>query len=163
VGTRYRLRLRQRDSSEDDKKTLEDYSVQRARLWVDWHDAVWNTRTQADVTMAGGHGYLLSQSVGFTSGRLRLNGSIGYFNTDDYDNRVYVYEQGPLYTFGLGQFSGRGLRYWLMARWQVSRQLMLTAKASTTHYNDRSVIGSGLQQVDASSMTDIDVQVKWKF
>ena len=163
VGTRYRLRLRQRDSSEDDKKTLEDYSEQRARLWVDWHDAVWNTRTQADVTMAGGHGYLLSQSVGFTSGRLRLNGSIGYFNTDDYDNRVYVYEQGPLYTFGLGQFSGRGLRYWLMARWQVSRQLMLTAKASTTHYNDRSVIGSGLQQVDASSMTDIDVQVKWKF
>lgn len=163
VGTRYRLRQRQRDNSEEAKKILEDYTEQRARLWVDWQNSAWNTRTQADVTMAGGRGYLLSQTVGFTSGRLRLNGSIGYFDTDDYDNRVYIYEQGPLHTFGVSQFSGRGLRYWLMARWQVSRQLLLTAKAATTRYYDRSVIGTGLQQVDGSAVTDIDVQVRWKF
>ena len=101
--------------------------------------------------------------MGYSHGAVRLNGGAGYFDTDDYDNRVYLYEQGPLHTFGVGQFSGRGLRCWLMARWQVGRQLMLTAKAGTTHYYDRSVIGSGLQQVDASSMTDIDLQVRWKF
>jgi len=162
VGTRYRLRQRQRDKT--GTKTLEDYTEQRARLWVDWQDnTTWNTRTQVDATFKGGHGYMVSQTVGYSHGALRLNGGAGYFDTDDYDNRVYLYEQGPLHTFGVGQFSGRGLRYWLMARWQVGRQLMVTAKAGTTHYYDRSVIGSGLQQVDASSMTDIDLQIRWKF
>jgi hypothetical protein len=50
-----------------------------------------------------------------------------------------------------------------MARWQPSRSLTLTAKVATTKYYDRDVIGTGLQQIDGSSMTDVDLQVRWKF
>lgn len=106
---------------------------------------------------------MLSQSVAFQTTAWRLSGGVGYYHTDSYDSRVYLYEAGPLYTFGVSQFSGQGLRYWLMARWQVSPRLLLTAKAGTTDYFDRSTTGSGLQQVDASAMTDVDLQVKWQF
>lgn len=163
VGARYRVRQRQRDASTEEK-CLEDYTQQRARLWAEWNgNDVWKTRSQADLTLADGCGYVVSQTVGYKTGSLSLDGGVSYFNTDDYNNRVYLYEQGPLYTFGVSQYSGQGLRYWLMARWKVSQKLQLTAKAGTTDYFDRHVIGTGLQQVNASAITDIDLELRWKF
>ena len=50
-----------------------------------------------------------------------------------------------------------------MARIDLSRQLMLTAKVGVTNYFDRPVIGTGYQQIDASSQTDLDLQFRWKF
>lgn len=164
LGARYRLRQRQRDKT--GTKTLEDYSEQRGRLWADWQgDGRWSSKTQADAAIASNddQGVMVSQTVGYQTAKLRLNGGIGYFVTDSYDSRLYLYESGPLYTFGVSQFSGRGWRYWLMARWQPSRRLLLTAKVATTCYQDRDVIGTGLQQIDASSMTDIELQLKWRF
>ena len=164
LGARYRLRQRQRDKS--GTTTLEDYSEQRARLWADWQSGGrWNSKSQIDATIANAddRGIMVSQTLGYQTATLRLSGGIGYFYTDSYNSRVYLYESGPLYTFGLSQFSGHGLRYWLMARWQPSRSLTLTAKVATTKYYDRDVIGTGLQQIDGSSMTDVDLQVRWKF
>lgn len=164
LGARYRLRQRQRDMS--GTTTLEDYSEHRSRLWADWQsDGHWNSKTQIDATFANAddRGIMVSQTLGYQTASLRLSGGIGYFYTDSYDSRVYLYESGPLYTFGISQYSGHGLRYWLMARWQPSQSLTLTAKVATTKYYDRDAIGSGLQQIDGSSMTDIDLQVRWKF
>ena len=87
----------------------------------------------------------------------------GYFHTDGYNSRVYLYEQGPLYTYSSLQLYGEGLRYWLMARVSLGRNLTLTAKAGVTDYRDRQTIGSGYQQIDGSSQTDLDLQVRWKF
>jgi hypothetical protein len=61
------------------------------------------------------------------------------------------------------QFYGEGIRYWLMARVNIGRRLMLTAKWGVTDYFDRNTIGSSYQQIDASSMSDLDVQLRWKF
>lgn len=163
LGARYRLRQRQRDKT--GTKTLEDYTDQRGRLWADWQSGRrWSSKTQVDVAVASAddRGLMVSQTAGYETVTLRLSGGIGYFVTDSNDSRVYLYETGPLYTFGVSRFSGRGLRGWMMARWQPSRRLMLTAKIATTKYQDRNVIGTGMQQIDASSMTDIDVQTRWK-
>ena len=63
----------------------------------------------------------------------------------------------------MAQFYGEGIRYWLMGRATIGKRLMLTAKAGVTDYFDRSSTGSGYQQVDGSSLTDLDLQVRWKF
>lgn len=163
IGAGYRLRQRQRDKT--GTTILENHNEQRGRLWTEYKSTqAWSTKSQIDVTTMGANdrGFMLSQTGSWQLKTLRLSGGVGYFHTDSYDSRVYMYEQGPLYTFGIGQFSGCGIRCWLMAKWQVNRRLTMTAKAGTTSYNDRDVIGTGLQQVDASSMTDIDLQVRWK-
>ena len=164
LGARYRLRQRQRDKTE--AKGLEDYDDQHVRLWADWQSGhQWSMRTQVDgsIVKADDHGLMVSQNVGFQHGSLRLNGGIGYFVTDSYDSRVYLYESGPLYTFGVSQFSGRGWRYWMMARWKPTQRLQLTAKIGTVSYQDRDVIGTGHQQVDAAAMTDVDFQLNYRF
>ena len=166
LDARYRLRRKQKDS--EDKKTLDDLLEHRMRLGAEYADGSgFGMRTQVD----GGYcaygtkdwGMMVSERLSYERRWLRLNGGVGYFHTSSYDSRVYLYEQGPLYTYGMTQFYGEGIRYWLMARTAIGQWLTLTAKIGVTDYFDRSLIGSSYQQIDGSSQTDLDLQVRWKF
>ena len=106
---------------------------------------------------------MLSQNMSYVHRWLRLNAGLGYFHTTSYDSRVYLYEQAPLYTYAMTQFYGEGIRYWLMARAAIGRHLTLTAKWGVTDYFDRNTIGSSYQLIDASSQSDLDIQLRWKF
>ena len=163
-SARYRLRMKQRDN--EDKSALVNLWEHRGRLSADYASSNWGFRTQLD----GGYGaynnewgMMLSEHLSYTRNWLRLNAGMGYFHTDSYDSRVYLYERGPLYTYNCNQFYGEGIRYWLMARANIGQQLMLTAKIGMTDYFDRTTIGSSYQQIAASSQTDLDVQLRWKF
>ena len=165
-GGRYRLRLRQRDN--DDKTALLNRTEHRGRLSATYADnSRWSSQTQLDFGFVSlkdhERGLMLSETLGFTHRWLRLNGGLSWFHTDSYDSRVYLYELGPLYTYSFAQFSGEGIRYWLMARANIGKRLMLTAKLGTTNYFDRSTIGSSYQQINRSSQTDLDLQIRWKF
>ena len=159
---RYRFRLRQKDG--EDKKTLINQLEHRGRLGLDYAGPHGLTgRLQIDgCRVQEAWGAMVSGSLSYTRQWLRLNAGAGYFHTDNYDSRLYLYEQGPLYTYSMTQFYGEGIRYWLMARAVIGKRLMLTAKIGVTDYFDRAVIGSSYQQVDASSLTDLDLQVRWK-
>lgn len=163
LSARYRLRWRQKDN--DDKTALNDRIEHRARLSAEYEgDAGFGSRTQFDGGYGEGEwGMMLSESLSYTYRWLRLNAGGGYFHTDSYDSRIYLYELAPLYTYAMSSFYGEGIRYWLMARAQIGSSLMLTAKVGITNYFDRSIIGSSYQQIAASSQTDLDVQLRWKF
>jgi len=164
LGARYRLRMKQKDDK--DKKTLDDCWEHRGRLSAEYAtDFGLSCRTQLDGGYCaygeGEWGGMVSESLSYTKDWLRLNIGAGYFHTDSYDSRVWLYEQGPLYAYSMNQFYGEGIRYWLMLRAKVAGNLMLTAKIGTTDYFDRGYIGSGYQQIDGSSQTDLDLQLRW--
>ena len=164
LGGRYRLRIRQRD--DDDKAALVTRTEHRGRISAEYSQG-WSSRTQVDfgfISFNGNErGLMVSETLGLTHRWLRLNGGVGWFHTDSYDSRVYLYELGPLYTYSVTQFYGEGIRYWLMARANIGKRVMLTAKIGVTDYFDRSTIGSSYQQINASSQTDLDLQLRWKF
>jgi hypothetical protein len=54
------------------------------------------------------------------------------------------------------------LRLALTARADLSRRLRLAARLGHTRYFDRAVIGTAQQQVDHSTLTDLDLQMRWK-
>lgn len=166
LDARYRLRRKQKDG--DDKTMLDDLSEHRLRLGAEYDSGSgFGIRTQmdgdycADGTTAWG--MMMSERLSYERRWLRLNGGVGYFHTNSYDGRVYLYERGPLYSYGMTQFYGEGIRYWLMARAAIGQQLTLTAKIGVTNYFDRSTIGSSYQQIAGSSQTDLDLQLRWKF
>ena len=164
IDARYRLKLRQKDNA--DKTALQTITTHRGRLSLTY-DGLISSRTQLDYCqIASGQqerGWMVSQSLGCHYRWLRLSGGLGYYHTDSYDSRVYLYESGPLYNYGFSQYSGEGIRYWLMARAEINKRLILTAKFGTTDYFDRSVIGSSYQQIDGSSQSDLDLQFRYKF
>lgn len=162
ASARYRLHLRQKDN--DTKTALVNQTEHRGRLALAWQgNGRLSCSTQADaVSTAGETGYMLSQTAAWQWRWLKLSGLAGYFHTDSYASRLYVYERGPLYNFSFPAFYGEGLRLSLMAQASVTRRLSLTAKLGFTHYLDRSTIGNDLQQIDGPSQTDLDVQMRWR-
>ena len=86
-----------------------------------------------------------------------------YFNTDTYAARLYLYERQLPGDFMSASFYGEGYRLSLTAQAHLGSHLRIGARAGRTHYFDRSTIGTGLQQIGASSQTDVDVQLRWVF
>ena len=125
----------------------------RTRITAEYTTENFSARTQFD----GGYcaeneerGVMLSENLAYAYHWFRMNAGVGYFNTDSYNSRVYLYESGPLYTYSMQQFYGEGMRYWLMLRANLGKHFMLTAKVGVTNYFDR------------KDKTDIDLQLRMK-
>lgn len=166
VTARYRLKMRTKDNT--DKSGMTDETTQRARLSVSFTQPQWSVKTQADYALSHyltrSQGYMVSQqaSIHFPQW-LQATALVGYFHTDDYASRLYTYERGLLYSFSFPAYYGKGVRYALFVRGDISKDLMLIGKVGVTNYLDRDHISSGLQQINRSSKTDIELQLRWKF
>lgn len=161
---RYRIRARKRDIA--GKRGTTSYTEQRMRSTVTYSNNRWNLQTQADVALCqfthNSFGVMLTENAGYSCQRFRVNVTAGYFHTDDYNSRLYTYERSVLYNFSFPSFYGHGMRLALNMRADFTSHLMLIGKLGMTKYFDRKVIGSGLQRINGSSMTDLEVQLRVK-
>lgn len=161
---RYRIRARKRDIA--GKRGTTSYTEQRMRSTVTYSNNRWNLQTQADVALCqfthNSFGVMLTENAGYSCQRFRVNVTAGYFHTDDYNSRLYTYERSVLYNFSFPSFYGHGMRLALNTRADFTSRLMLIGKLGMTKYFDRKVIGSGLQRINGSSMTDLEVQLRVK-
>ncbi len=167
---RHRSHLKQRDNKEKTALTANDQH--RQRLAVSYQDERWSLTTQFDHTRAfylkGEDGWMVSQQATFTTAFSRERGLLlsamaAYFHTDSYQSRIYVYERQLQHEFYFPTYYGHGLRAAFLARTDLTRRLRLSARVGHTCYFDRSVISSGLQQINHSYQTDLDFQLRWKF
>lgn len=166
LRVRYRVRIREKDNA--GRTALVRELTQRGRLSLSYAAASWNFRSQIDFAasryLRRSTGYMFTETGTWQPAAwLSLTATAGYFHTADFSSRIYVYERGPLYAFSFPAFYGRGVRCGLFARADLSRRLMLILRSSTTRYFDRDTIASGLQQISSSTMSDLDVQLRWKF
>ncbi len=163
--TRYRIKLRQKDNATHD--ALIDYATHRAQTALTITSSRWTSKTQTALAYNsadnGSTGWSAGEQIRYSCKWLQATASVIYFDTDDYDSRIYSYEYGLLYSFSVPTFFGNGLHYALTARAEISKTFTLAAKVSTTHYMDRDHISSGLQQIDSNHQTDIEIQARVKF
>lgn len=175
LTARYRLRLRQKDhgTNANGDKTLADKTDHRARLALAFAGRKWSARTSVDAAYSllagnnddseGSFGWMVAQTVGYAHKWLSATVGANYFRTHDYDSRLYAYERNTLYSFSFPMLYGRGMRMWLFLRGNIASNLSVTCKAAMTKYFDRDHISSSYQQIDGSTQTDIDLQIRWKF
>lgn len=171
-AARYRLKTRQRDITLTDEdgtklKQLAEKTDQRLRLSASYTDGRWTSKTQVEACLLRfddvTNGVMVSQAVSYDINKVfSVYASGAYFNTDDYDSRLYTYEKGMLYSFAYSAFYGRGLRASLLLKAKMSRACTAQVKVGHTHYYDRDVIGTAERQIFSNHQTDIDLQVKVK-
>lgn len=167
VKGRYRLRLRKLDrsgSTTTKTKQLRRHNEHRARLSLNYAHGGWNVLTQGDYVRAVGdsitHGWMVSEQLSWQHRWWQLNLRAAYFDTQSYDSRIYTYERQLPHNFSYPMYYGKGLRVAFVASASVGRWLQVNAKLGFTRYFDRDSMGSGLQQIDGSSMTDLTVQLR---
>ena len=93
------------------------------------------------------------------SGNIRLQ----YFETDDYNSRIYAYENDVLYYFSIPVFYTKGYRYYLNLNADLSKKLSLWLKWSQTIYENRTTIGSGLDEIKGAAKSEMRILLRVSF
>ncbi|MBC7874012.1 MAG: hypothetical protein H7Y01_08450, partial [Ferruginibacter sp.] len=93
------------------------------------------------------------------SGILRLQ----YFETDDYNSRIYAYENDVLYSFSIPAFFDKGFRYYFTLSYDLSKKISFWLRWSQTLYQKRSLPGSGPGDIPGNNRSEVKTQVRWVF
>ncbi len=111
------------------------------------------------------YGFLVYQDIIYrpTGKPFDLNFRYTLFDADSYDARLYAYESDVLYSFSIPAFSGKGSRVYLVGKYKLSSKFDIQARIAHSWYDDKSKVGSGLEEIDGNSKTDLKVQIRWKF
>jgi hypothetical protein len=108
-------------------------------------------------------GWYVAQRLTYTPcPKLRISTLLGYFHTEDYASRIYIFEPTLSYGSSFGSLYGQGIRLALLGSYAPCPRLKIEAKYGLTNYFDRSEISSGNQLISASHKEDISIIVSCK-
>lgn len=108
------------------------------------------------------HGFLMFQDLVMAPTRnLKIIGRIMYFDVQDYDARVYAYENDMLYSYSVPSFQNRGSRFYILTKYKLKRNIDIWTRFSRTAYENINAIGSGNDLINGNKVSELKVQVKW--
>lgn len=94
---------------------------------------------------------------------LQLDMRYALFDAADASARLYMFENDVLYGFGAPSFHGRGRRWYVLSRTNISRRLMVQCKFGATHYEDVRFTGSGRDESPGGRVREMKVLARWRF
>jgi hypothetical protein len=94
---------------------------------------------------------------------LSANMRLQYFDTDDYNSRIYAYENDVLYSFSIPALYDKGWRYYTNINYDLTRKLSFWLRFAQTLYAEKNIIGSGLDEIKSNRKTDFRLQVRYLF
>jgi hypothetical protein len=110
--------------------------------------------------------------IAYKPSRSKISGNfrLAWFETQDYESRLYAYENDVQYSFTVAQLYGNGCRYYLNIKIAESKKfnrnneakkigINASVKWSQTFYTGKSAIGSGLDEINGSHRSDIRFQL----
>ncbi len=109
------------------------------------------------------YGYALVQDFNFDFWKFQFSSRFALFDTDDYDNRQYVYEKDVLYAFSIPAYNGRGLRSYFMIQYDLTKKIDIWLRFSQTNLRNAKTIGSGLDEINGNTLSEIKAQIRVKF
>ncbi|MEO0557271.1 MAG: helix-hairpin-helix domain-containing protein [Bacteroidota bacterium] len=94
---------------------------------------------------------------------LQLDTRLTLFRTDDFDARLYAFENDLTGVFAIPALSGQGARGYVLLSATPIDNLSLQAKLASTWLRGVRRIGSGNSQVQGDRVRDLGVQVRYRF
>ncbi|HNW89087.1 MAG TPA: helix-hairpin-helix domain-containing protein [Bacteroidales bacterium] len=171
-----RYKYENKVSNSDDEEAAIDYNVPYTRQNYRFHISypvsssfTFSNRVEVsrykNNTTEPEYGYLLYQDIRYKSITFPLAASFRFalFDTKSYDSRMYTYENDVLYAYSIPMFYDKGIRYYVMLKYKISRNIDIWLRFAQTFYNSRSVISSGLNEINGNKQSEIKAQVRFKF
>ncbi len=110
-------------------------------------------------------GYLLYQDIMYKALSSPVSFTLRYalFDTDSYNSRIYAYENDVLYVFSVPAYYYRGSRAYFLLRYQYKKWFDIWLRYGVWLYNNRTSIGSGLDEIQGNKRSDIKIQIRFSF
>ena len=121
--------------------------------------------SKVNIPVGTENGFMMYQDVKFKPMFSKLSFSLRYtyFNTESYDSRIYAYENDVLYGYSIPSFYGKGKKIYLLLKYNIIKNTDLWIKLSETIYDDRDVIKSGWDEIEGNKLTELKIQLRYKF
>ncbi len=94
---------------------------------------------------------------------LTANVRLQYFETDDYNSRIYAFENDVLYSFSIPALYNKGWRYYANINYDVTRKLSIWLRWAQSILANQDVIGSGLDEIRSNRRSEFKVQARLLF
>jgi len=107
-------------------------------------------------------GLALVQDISFSIHRCKISARYALFDTDDYDNRLYLYEKDVWLAYSFPAYDGVGVKTYVMFQYSLSN-VDFWFRWSKLSYSDRDVVGSGSDQIAGNVLNDVKLQVRIRF
>jgi hypothetical protein len=104
-------------------------------------------------------GMVILQDVIVSIGQFQISGRHALFDTDDFDNRQYVFENDVWLAYSLPAYHGVGIRNYFLVEYKLSKKASIWLRYSRTRYKNQDEIGSGLDKIEGNSKNDIKLQL----
>ena len=110
-------------------------------------------------------GYLIYLDVAYRGLSSPFTFSLRYqlFDTDDYNSRIYAYENDVLYAYSIPGFFYRGSRFYAVTKYRLMRGIEVWLRYANTFYSNRKIVGSGLDEIQGSNKSEVKAQVRFIF
>jgi hypothetical protein len=110
-------------------------------------------------------GFMVYQDVKyeFENTPLSISSRLAFFDTKDYQSAIYAYENDLINNFTILPYYYRGSRLYLNLNYKGFKNLLIETRLARTVLTNRKTIGSGLEEIDGNSRTDVKMQVRWTF
>ena len=144
-----------------DWRTQFSYKVNQQFTVRSRAEMVWFSKTGPDPSQ----GFLMYADVIYKpimkpfSANVRLQ----YFQTDDYNSRLYAYENDVLYSFSIPVFYDKGYRYYLNINYDLTKKLTVWGRIAQTINPERTSVGSGLDEIKGNRKIEVKLQMLYKF
>jgi DNA uptake protein ComE-like DNA-binding protein len=128
----------------------------RSRTEMIWYDKKGEAASQGFLIYAD---VIYNPLGSHLSGNMRLQ----FFQTDDYNSRLYAYENDLLYNYSIPVFYGTGYKYYININYDFSKKISLWAKFAQTIYPNQQSIGSGLDIIQKNHKSEAKLQIMYRF
>ncbi|MEO0470479.1 MAG: helix-hairpin-helix domain-containing protein, partial [Bacteroidota bacterium] len=92
----------------------------------------------------------------------RVTGRYAIFDVSNFDARIFAYENDVLGFFSIPPYAGVGSRYYLILNWKAGRRVEFWARLAQSRFLDTQTIGSGLEQINGSTRSELKLQMRVK-
>ncbi len=86
-----------------------------------------------------------------------------FFESDSYNSRLYAFENDILYSFSIPAFYDKGLRFYLNANFDINKKMTIWARIARSVYSNKSLIGTGLDEIKGNKKTEFKLQLTGRF
>jgi len=110
------------------------------------------------------NGYLIYQDVKYQPHRKPFNFTARYalFDTDTYNSRIYAFENDVLYAYSIPAYFYKGSRFYIMSKYKFNRHIHFWIRYAQTFLNNKNSIGSGLDEINGNTKSEVKLQVRIK-
>ena len=108
-------------------------------------------------------GFVLSQDFGWDFRKVKISTRYCLFDTEDYENRQYLYEKDVLYSVTFPAYDGKGTRTYLILQLKPGKHTDVWLRYSVTGYTNRQTISSGWEEIKGNKIRELKVQLRYRF